>query len=113
MKKVYIAGKITGENKVKCIEKFYAAHQKIHTLGFEVFNPMQFNIPWETSSNKALEMCFPILDRAEILYVLPDWRQSKGALREINRFQARKQGPVFFEAEEGYKKLSEYSSLIK
>ena len=101
--KVYVAGKITGTNKDETIQKFQKAADMLTIMGFEPINPMSFGINWETTSNKALETCLPYLERADILFMLSDWRSSDGAVKELNHFIEKKTiRSVVFEDEKGY-----------
>lgn len=110
---VYIAGKITGTQQAECEIKFLSAQKTIERFGFEVYNPMLFNISWHTPQDVALQMCLPHLYKADIIFMLHDWRNSKGAFKELNHFRTKKNGcPIFFEAENGYNKLLEYSHII-
>ena len=79
---VYIAGKITGEDPVKCAEKFNRAEERISARGYHVVNPMKLvepGTPWHA----AMRVCFRELTKAQFIYLLPDWRQSYGAKLEI------------------------------
>lgn len=82
-KKVYIAGKVTGEPIDQCTIKFSAAQKAIEALGFEAINPLEvvgdFNTPW----NKAMRMCIAKLTECDAMVLLPDGVLSKGAKIEI------------------------------
>ena len=79
MKKIYIAGKVTGEPIEVCSQKFAEAQQFYEKLGFEVVNPIKlvndFNTPWK----EAMEICLAALIKCDAVVLLNDWEDSKGA----------------------------------
>jgi hypothetical protein len=79
MKKIYIAGKVTGLPKDEVVEKFAAMQKKIEGLGFEAVNPIEivkdFNTPW----NQAMRLCIAALTLCDAIVLLPDWMSSNGA----------------------------------
>ena len=46
MKKIYIAGKVSGEPIADCTLKFGTAQKEIETLGFEAVNPIAVVNDW-------------------------------------------------------------------
>lgn len=79
MKKIYIAGKVTGLPQEEVIEKFAAMQKKIENLGFEVVNPIEVVNDFKTPWNKAMRMCIAGLVTCDAIVLLPDWFSSKGA----------------------------------
>jgi hypothetical protein len=79
MKKIYIAGKVTGEPLQEVTMKFGSAQKKIEELGFEVVNPLEvvgdFKCDWET----AMKRCIKALLDCDGMVILPDWKDSTGA----------------------------------
>lgn len=84
MNRVYIAGKVTGQNRIDCLQKFQAAENLIRTKGnYEIINPMKL-VPEGTSWKMAMKICLRALITCDTLYVLPDWHESNGARLEMD-----------------------------
>jgi len=81
-KKIYIAGKVTGEDMAKCTMKFGNAQKEIEALGFEAVNPLEvvgsFQVTWE----EAMKKCIKALIDCDAVYFLEDFRKSSGAMYE-------------------------------
>ena len=93
--RIYIAGKVTGDPDYRA--KFEAAVEKVAAfpffdrngveaamhgwLGFEPVNPTAKLTP-DTKWRKAMVVCFFMLLRCSYVYMLADWRDSKGATKE-------------------------------
>ncbi len=82
MKKVYIAGKVTGVNPVKASQKFAAAENWLVNQGYTVYNPMKLVLPG-TQWEDAMKICIRALTECDIIYTLPCWRRSQGARLEV------------------------------
>lgn len=82
-KKVYIIGKVTGEDKISCTHKFYKAKKEIEALGFTAINPLEVVVTWHISWQDAMRLCIEQLVKADGVYVLPCASQSKGAQVEL------------------------------
>lgn len=82
-KKIYIAGKVTGEPKHTTAVKFATAKNEIEALGFEAINPIEvvgdWNMPWELAMRK----CIAALMECDAIVLLPDWLHSTGAKIEF------------------------------
>ena len=76
-KKIYIAGKVTGEPQAECELKFATAKQKIEALGFESINPLEVVGDWQTPWNKAMRMCISKLTECDAIVLITDWSSSK------------------------------------
>lgn len=78
-KKIYIAGKVTGEPIAECTMKFGAAQKELESRGFEAINPLavvgDFKAPW----NAAMKKCIKALVDCDGMVILPCWQDSKGA----------------------------------
>lgn len=83
MKKVYIAGKVTGEPRLECAAKFQKAQDLLKNLGFEPVNPLQVVGTWEISWEEAMKKCIKALMDCDALFVLPCVTDSKGAKIEV------------------------------
>lgn len=106
-KKIYIAGKVTGEPKHTTALKFATAKKEIEALGFEAINPIEvvgdWNAPWELAMRK----CIAALMECDGVVVLPDFGNSKGAM--IEHDLANSLGmPVWTSTEIGHEFLSAY-----
>jgi len=97
MKKVFISGKITGEPIYECMEKFYLAtaraqqrlartedyENRIVTTYPEVVNPLTLpGIHFGISHKEAMKICFAELKTCTHIYMMKDWKESKGAKEE-------------------------------
>lgn len=87
MKKIYIAGKITGEPIRECFYKFDEAEYEIKTklnVYFEkVVNPLELpGIYFGISHADAMKICMRALRECTHIYMLEDWKESKGATME-------------------------------
>jgi hypothetical protein len=79
---VYIAGKISGDPDYRA--KFNRARRMLTDLGFRpVINPAE--LPDGISYERCMKICFAMLDACEAVAFLPNWRESKGAVREFAR----------------------------
>lgn len=84
--KVYIAGKITGLVYEDALRLFADAENAVKQLGYEPCNPMKENgldgdgneYPWATYMKRDI----PHLLSCDGIYLLPNWRESKGATLE-------------------------------
>lgn len=88
--KVYISGKITGTTDY--IERFAKAEKHLKSAGHEVVNPAVENakLPEGTTYDGFMQNSLRLLDTCDAIYMLPDWRDSNGAM--IEHLQAMMQG---------------------
>jgi nucleoside 2-deoxyribosyltransferase len=79
MKKIYIAGKVTGLPFEEVTKKFRDAQDNIEVLGFEVVNPITLvnnaNCEWKA----AMKICIKAMLDCDAVIILSDWYESKGA----------------------------------
>ena len=76
--KIYIAGKITGNPNYK--EQFAAAEKKLKAEGHQVINPT-----WKPEGlpyKQYIDMGLMELQQSDVIYLLSDWKDSKGARME-------------------------------
>lgn len=84
--RIYIAGKITGLDWYEAFAMFDVAEADLRARGFEPLNPMKKNgldgdgedHPWAEYMKRDI----PILLSCDAIYLLSNWRDSKGALLE-------------------------------
>lgn len=79
MSKIYIAGKINGLKNYK--EKFNAAEKKLLREGHICMNPaiLPEGFPYESY----LPICISMLNQCDSIYMLDNWKDSKGAQFEL------------------------------
>lgn len=96
IKKVYISGKITGEDIHSVIRKFHDAARKIRRFGFEPVSPLDNGLPFPAAWEDHMGEDVKLLLKSDAIYLLPDYEQSKGARLELTI--AKELGmPVFIE----------------
>ncbi len=76
--KVYLAGKITGDQDYRL--KFLKARQKLERDGYVVISPAV--LPDRLTSADYMRICFSMIDCADAVAFLPDWKQSPGTRLE-------------------------------
>jgi len=82
-KKIYIAGKVTGEDQEQCITKFQNAKDLVEIMGYEAVNPLEVVGDWKTPWNEAMKKCIKALADCDVILMLDDWNFSKGAKLEL------------------------------
>ena len=78
--KIYIAGKVTGDPDYR--DKFARAEKAVITGGNEPINPARLNLPESCSWDDYMGLTLRMLDMADAIALLPDWRESPGACME-------------------------------
>lgn len=81
-KKIYIAGKVSGESMAECTMKFGAVQKQIEAMGFIAVNPLETVGRWDISWEDAMKLCITALMGCDGMVLLPDWNQSSGAIIE-------------------------------
>lgn len=76
--KTYIAGKITGEPDY--YEHFQRAMLNLRIEGHLVITPTI--LPDGLTHDEYMHICFSLIDVAEAVYFLSNWKESAGALEE-------------------------------
>jgi Domain of unknown function (DUF4406) len=83
-KKIYIAGKVTGEPIAECTMKFGSAQKQVEALGFEAINPLAVVGSWDVSWETAMKRCIKALMDCDGIFILPCSNESEGAMIERN-----------------------------
>ena len=76
---MYIAGRITGDPGYR--EKFEAAKRFYEDMGHIVLNPAE--LPEGMRPEDYMRICFAMIDSADKVCFLLDWKRSKGAKLEM------------------------------
>jgi hypothetical protein len=82
MKKIYIAGKITGM-ETKAFKLFQDTEKKCIYEGYEVVNPMKLNHDHDKKWISYMRECYKEMSTCTHIYLLPNWKDSKGATDEV------------------------------
>lgn len=78
-KKIYIAGKITGNPNFK--ENFQEAKDYFESVGYIVLNPAE--LPAGMAPGDYMRICFSMIDVSDLIYFMPNYVDSLGALLEL------------------------------
>ena len=86
--KIYIAGKITGDPDyiIKFLKKEITLMKERHIVMNPAILPKRFDY------EDYMKICFAMVDVCDCIYLLSDWKDSKGAIRE--KEYAEKQGKI-------------------
>lgn len=104
MPKIYIAGKVTGEPLKECKEKFLKAEFLLKRKGNSVVNPMRL-CSVDSNWKAAMKICIKNLIDCDEIYMLTDWKKSKGA--RIEHFIAIVIGlKIFYESKGVYRHVA-------
>ena len=91
--KIYIAGKITGDRHYK--RKFARVERKLSRKGHGVMNPARLGAHPDFTWKDYMVISGAMLRRCSAILMLPDWRESKGALIEYELAKKRKMAFFF------------------
>lgn len=81
--KIYIAGKISGEPRIKMQMKFLDTAEILIDQGHEPFVPSILPEYDDVSHDDYLHICFAMIDICDAVYALDDWQKSPGARLEL------------------------------
>ena len=98
---IFISGKITGDENYKekfkkakdNIRKFYPEAAIISPTDIELFNMTYID---------CLDVTLKLLEKSDIIYMLPDWRNSHGAKKEYNMARRLNKEIRFYEGIKKY-----------
>lgn len=81
--KAYISGKVTGLNDYR--EKFAEAENMLKE-DYDILNPIKVvdTLPENTPYEDIMSIAFAMIDICDCIYVMDNWRESPGAIRELN-----------------------------
>ena len=91
--KSYVAGKIT--DNPDYMEQFAEAEKALKLAGHAVMNPTI--LPPGFEHHEYMKVCFSMIDVCDAVYVLNNWRDSKGAKMEVEYAMGKK--IVIFQSE--------------
>jgi hypothetical protein len=76
--KTYISGKITGDPGYQ--EKFARVEGELARRGYTVMNPA--TLPGGFAYEDYMHVCLAMIDVCDVVVLLDDWQESRGARRE-------------------------------
>jgi tRNA A37 threonylcarbamoyladenosine modification protein TsaB len=76
---IYVAGKINGDANYRA--KFMKAQRKLEERGYIVLNPAE--LPEGMHYEKYMVIGFSMIEVAHAIYMLDDYKDSPGAIREL------------------------------
>lgn len=86
--RVYISGAITGDSNYKA--KFEKAKQDLKKSGYIPVNPAEFDLPEGATWEDYMKQDLALLLKCDGIYMLKDWKQSRGAMIEHDLAQTLK-----------------------
>lgn len=85
---IYLSGKITGQNNYKELFEEAKKDAEDKFSGATIINPAEISLPEICEWEDYMSICLRLLDKANIIYLLDNWLESKGARKEyITAFQ--------------------------
>jgi len=84
MSKIYISGQITGLSFDEVSAKFEKAEIALKARGYEVVSPLKTGIPYDAPWEIHVAIDILLLISCDSMYLLLDWKYSKGATLEKN-----------------------------
>jgi hypothetical protein len=78
---IYISGQITGNEK-NAFKEFERAEKRLQKLGYLVVNPMKLSHDHDRTWQSYMKDDIRALLQCDGIYMLPNWKESKGAIIE-------------------------------
>lgn len=78
MKRIYLAGKVTGLSRMEAVIKFDKKEKELIKEGYKVVNPLRLANP-KSSWEEAMKICIAALMFCDEAYFMTCWIKSKGA----------------------------------
>lgn len=82
--RIYIAGKVSGEDYNQTYEKFCRIEKMLEGLGHEAVNPMKLVSKHLNNWGEEMKICISKLMECDSIYLLNDWADSRGAKLEYD-----------------------------
>ena len=80
---VYLSGRITGNDNY--LNEFACAERFLKQMGFVVLNPAEIlKELGELNYVQCMQICYRLLDIADIIFMVSGWQKSKGANAELS-----------------------------
>lgn len=96
--KIYIAGKITGDSSYQ--KKFMSARELLEERMHIVISPAV--LPEGLTPGDYMKICFAMIDVADAVAFLPDWKDSAGARLEMEYCQYTHKEILILKKESAY-----------
>ena len=109
MKKIYIAGKVRGLKNYR--EVFAKAEKELKAQGYITLNPAE--LPEGMNGEDYMRICIPMLEVADAIFLLSNWKDSEGA--KVEKAYAELQGKEIIYQERNEKKnadIGQYKAEI-
>lgn len=83
--RIYVSGKITGLPTEEYMANFAEAEAELTKQGYVVLNPAKVGagMPDSTTWEEYMELCICMLRMCRKIYLLENWRDSRGAAVEL------------------------------
>lgn len=83
MKKIYIAGKVTGLHRTEVERNFNTLKEYFTNIGYHVISPIDIVVDPDTDWKTAMKICIKALLDCDYIYLMNNARFSKGARLEF------------------------------
>ena len=85
--RVYLSGPISGHDKGNCVARFQRAEYELISRGYEVFNPMNNGLSFDSSTSQHMRRDLNELTREDkpydAIYMMNNWNHSAGCWTEF------------------------------